>query len=73
MPATSPPRPHWRHPGKDLPIKQMCIHRAHSRLRWPVERTIAGIKTWRILRKARISPTKLTSIARAILTLETRR
>ncbi|MFJ9752864.1 IS5/IS1182 family transposase, partial [Streptomyces chartreusis] len=47
--------------------------RAHSRLRWPVERTIASIKTWRILRKARCSPTIMTSIVRAILTLETHR
>ncbi|KPI19886.1 SC6G9.06c, transposase, partial [Actinobacteria bacterium OV450] len=38
-----------------------------------VERAIARIKTWRILRKARCSPNRLTSIARAILTLETRR
>ncbi|WP_324605398.1 transposase family protein, partial [Streptomyces sp. NRRL F-2664] len=49
------------------------VNRAHSRLRWPVERTIARIKTWRILRKARLSPNKLTSIARAILTLQTHR
>ncbi|MGW6263321.1 IS5/IS1182 family transposase, partial [Streptomyces sp. NPDC055085] len=43
----------------------------HSRLRWPVERAIARIKTWRILRKARCSPSRMTSIGKAILTLET--
>ncbi|MFE5827707.1 transposase family protein, partial [Streptomyces erythrochromogenes] len=57
----------------DLTAKQTSANRAHSRLRWPVERAIARIKTWRILRKARLSPTKLTSIARAIPTLETHR
>jgi hypothetical protein len=65
--------PARRKPGKDLTIKQKSVNRAHSRLRWPVERAIAHIKTWRILRKARLSPSRLTSIARAILTLETHR
>ncbi|MEU2834746.1 transposase family protein, partial [Streptomyces lavendulae] len=63
--------PHRRNPGKDLTAKQSSVNRAHSRLRWPVERAIARIKTWRILRKARLSPNTLTSIAKAILTLET--
>jgi hypothetical protein len=65
--------PHRRRPGKDLPIKQKSVNRAHSRLRWPVERAIARIKTWRILRKTRTSPNRLTSIARAVLILETHR
>ncbi|MGW6263494.1 transposase family protein [Streptomyces sp. NPDC055085] len=63
--------PHKRRPGKNLTVKQKCINRAHSRLRWPVERAIARIKTWRILRKARCSPSRMTSISKAILTLET--
>ncbi|GAA3594933.1 hypothetical protein GCM10022295_90260 [Streptomyces osmaniensis] len=65
--------PHRRRPGKDLTITQKSVNRAHSRLRWPVERAIARLKTWRILRKARNSPNRLTSIARTILTLETHR
>ncbi|MFE5681551.1 transposase family protein [Streptomyces erythrochromogenes] len=65
--------PHRRKPRKDLTTKQKCVNRAHSRLRWPVERAIARIKTWRILRKARTSPNRHTSIARAIPTLETHR
>ncbi|QWA26776.1 transposase family protein [Streptomyces osmaniensis] len=64
---------HRRRPGKDLTVKQRCVNRAHSRLRWPVERTIASVKTWRILRTARCRPTTMTSIGRAILTLETHR
>ncbi|MFD5514399.1 transposase family protein [Streptomyces sp. NPDC127051] len=65
--------PHRRRPGKDLTAKQRSVNRAHSRLRWPAGRAIARIKTWRILRKARTSPNRLTSIAKAILTLETHR
>ncbi|MEU2834988.1 transposase family protein [Streptomyces lavendulae] len=65
--------PTRRKPGKDLTTKQKSVNRAHSRLRWPVKRALAHIKTWHILRKARLSPTKLTSTARAILTLETHR
>ncbi len=65
--------PARRRPGKDLTAKQKSVNRAHSRLRYLVERAIARIKTWRILRKARISPNKLTSITKATLTLETHR
>ncbi|MEU9057175.1 transposase family protein [Streptomyces sp. NPDC048384] len=65
--------PHRRRLGTDLTLKHRCVNRAHSRLRRPVERAIARIKTWRILRKIRCSPSNLTSIARAILTLETHR
>ncbi|WP_331747036.1 transposase family protein (plasmid) [Streptomyces sp. NBC_00853] len=65
--------PARRRPRQDLTIKQRSVNRAHSRLRWPVERAIARIKTWRIFRKARCSPNNLTSIAKAILTLETHR
>ncbi|KOG54812.1 transposase [Streptomyces virginiae] len=65
--------PHRRKPGKDLTTGHKCVNRAHSRLRWPVERAITSIKTWRILRKARCSPNRLTSTLKAILTLETHR
>ncbi|MGX8910262.1 transposase family protein [Streptomyces netropsis] len=70
----------WRHRRRpppaqtreDLTLKQKCLNRAHSRLRWPVEKDIASIETWRPLRKARCHPTGLTSITKAVLTLETR-
>ncbi|KOG55481.1 transposase [Streptomyces virginiae] len=65
--------PHRRRPGKDLNTKQKSFNRAHSRLRRPVERAIARIKTWHILHKARLNPNKPTSITKAILTLETHR
>ncbi|MFF3404579.1 transposase family protein, partial [Streptomyces sp. NPDC002659] len=53
--------------------RQKSVNRAHSRHRWPVERAIARLKTWRILPKARCSPNRLTSTGKAILTLETHR
>lgn len=65
--------PHRRRPGKDLTITQKCVSRAHSRLRWPAERAPARIKSWRILRKARCSPNRITSTARAVPTLKTHR
>ncbi|MFE9934347.1 transposase family protein [Streptomyces sp. NPDC005533] len=64
--------PHQRKPRKNLTLKQKRVNRAHSRLRWPAERTLSSIKTCRILRKARSHPNNLTSITKASLTLETR-
>jgi hypothetical protein len=43
--------PHRRRPGKDVTVKQRCVNRAHSRLRLPVERSTASVKTGRILAK----------------------
>ncbi|MFC8015983.1 transposase family protein [Streptomyces cinereoruber] len=48
---------HRRRPGKGPTIRQKYVNRAHARLRRPVERSIARLKTWRILCKARCSPT----------------
>lgn len=62
--------PHRGQPGKDLTAKQKSVNRAHSRPQWPAERAIAQIKTWRILRKTRCNPNRLTSIGKAILTPE---
>ncbi|WP_411142602.1 transposase family protein [Streptomyces sp. x-80] len=64
---------HRRRPGKGLTVKRRCVNRAHSRMRWPVERTIARLKTWRLLRKARCSPNVLMSITKALLALGTHR
>ncbi|WP_369293496.1 transposase family protein [Streptomyces sp. TX20-6-3] len=63
--------PHRRRPGKHLTLKQKYVNHAHSRLRWPIERSIASVKTWRIPRKTRCTPSRMTSITKAILTLET--
>ncbi|PAZ11788.1 IS5/IS1182 family transposase, partial [Streptomyces sp. SA15] len=36
----------------------------------PVERGVARLKSWRIFRRARCSPNRMSSVAAAILTLE---
>ncbi|MFD5890662.1 transposase family protein [Streptomyces sp. NPDC060334] len=58
---------------RELTVKEKAVNRAHARLRSPVERAFARLKAWRIFRRARVSPNKLTSIAKAILTLERQR
>ncbi|MFI5534073.1 transposase family protein [Kitasatospora sp. NPDC051853] len=62
-----------RKPGKELTASQRSLNRAHARLRYPVERGMATLKRWRILRHARCSPNWLTSAAEAVLTLEPHR
>ncbi len=61
------------HGGRELTTQQKNVNRAHSRLRAPVERAFARLKDWRIFRRARISPNRLTSMVKAVLTLERQR
>ncbi len=65
--------PFKRHSGRELTVQQKNVNRAHSRLRSPVERAFARLKSWRIFRRARCSPNRLTSMTKAILTLEQHR
>lgn len=55
--------------GCELPDKHKRFNKVHARLRAPVERAFARLKSWRIFRHARCSPNWLTSAAAAILTL----
>lgn len=41
--------------------------------RAPVERGVARLKSWRIFRRSRCIPNRMTSIAKAVLTLELHR
>lgn len=59
-----------RLPNRDLTTTQRTVNRALSAARAPVERSIARLKSWRILRRARCRPNRMTVIAAAILTLE---
>ncbi|RKN59993.1 IS5/IS1182 family transposase, partial [Streptomyces klenkii] len=65
--------PHRRRPRQEFSSQQRSVNKAHARLRYPVERGIARLKTWRIFRHARCSPTWLTTAAKAVLTLESYR
>jgi hypothetical protein len=62
-----------RPPGGELTVTQRTVNRAPARARAPVERGMARLKSWRIIRRARCSPNRMTSIAAAVLTLERQR
>ncbi|MFI1769312.1 transposase family protein [Streptomyces sp. NPDC020800] len=49
--------PARRRPGKDLTSHQQAVNKAHARFRSPVERGVARVKAWRVLRHVRCSPT----------------
>ncbi len=59
--------------GKDKPESQKQANRSHAKLRGPGERANAQLKSWRILRKLRCSPTKAGHIVKAIAVLQNHR
>ena len=67
---TTPAR---RPAGGELTLTQQTVNRALSRARALVEGGVARLKSWRIFRRARCSPNRMTSIAAAVLTLERQR
>ncbi|MEU4360204.1 transposase family protein [Streptomyces virginiae] len=56
-----------------LTATQWTINRALSAARAPVERSVARLKSWRVFRRARCSPNRMTVMAAAVLTLERQR
>ncbi|GHB10359.1 transposase family protein [Streptomyces termitum] len=62
-----------RLPGRDLTTTRQTINRALSAARAPVERSVARLKSWRVFRRTRCSPHRVTAIAAAVLPLERRR
>ncbi|GAA4149276.1 transposase family protein [Streptomyces tunisiensis] len=61
-----------RPPGRGLTPTQQTVNRALSAARAPVERGVARLKSWRIFRRARCSPNRMSSIAAAVLSGSTR-
>lgn len=62
-----------RLPHQDLTATHRTINRALSAARAPVERSVARLKAWRVFRRARCSPHRMTVIAAAVRTLERQR
>ncbi|MFE5797498.1 transposase family protein [Streptomyces sp. NPDC056503] len=62
-----------RRPLQELTPTDKTRNRALAAARAPVERGVARLKSWRIFRRSRCSPNRMTSIAKAVLTLELQR
>lgn len=60
-------------PLQKLTLTETTLNRALASARAPVERGVARLKSWRIFRRSRCSPNRMTSIAKAILTLKRQR
>jgi hypothetical protein len=54
---------------RPLSQNQKDVNRAHARQRGPGERVNAQLKTWKILRKIRSSPSQATTLVKAVQTL----
>ncbi|MFB7294008.1 transposase family protein [Actinacidiphila glaucinigra] len=65
--------PTRRPPCEEFTARQRSLNRVHTRLRYPVERGMATLKRCRIFRHARCRPNRLSSAAKAILTLQKQR
>jgi hypothetical protein len=59
--------------GRNKPESQKDANRAHARLRGLGERANAQLKSWRILRKLRCSPSKADHLVKAIAVLQNHR
>jgi hypothetical protein len=62
-----------RRPLQELTPAEKTVNRALAAARAPVEGGVDRLKSWRILRRSRCSPNRMTSIAKAVLTLERQR
>ncbi len=70
---TVPQRPRRKDPNtgtyRPLSQNQKDVNTAHARLRGPGERANAQLKSWKILRKIRSSPSHATTLVNAVQTL----
>ncbi|GAA2276300.1 hypothetical protein GCM10010234_10130 [Streptomyces hawaiiensis] len=56
--------------GKHLCGWRRCHNRDHAKIRSLGERSMAILKSWRLLRKLRCSTTRITAVVRAVVALE---
>jgi hypothetical protein len=56
--------------GRDKPDSQRQANRSHARFRGPGERANAQLKSWKLLRKLRASPSKAGHLVKAIAVLQ---
>ncbi|WP_078908104.1 transposase family protein [Streptomyces vietnamensis] len=61
--------PYYRH--REQPSLYQQFNRDHARLRAPGERAFAQLKSWRLLRRARCSTRRISTIVQAVHTLLT--
>ncbi|MFR9804124.1 transposase family protein [Pseudonocardia sp. RS010] len=54
---------------RNLSRNQRDVNSAHARQRGPGERANAQLKTWRILRRIRCCPRRVTDLVKAVLVL----
>lgn len=59
-----------RPPNGELTSTERTHTRALAQIRAPVEKGVARLKSWRIFRRSRCSPNRMTDIAAAVLALE---
>ncbi len=62
-----------RRPLQELSLTEKTRNRALAATRTSVERGVARLKSWRIFRRSRCSPNRMTSTAKAVPTLELQR
>lgn len=62
-----------RPPGGRLNPTERTVNQALAMSLAPVERAMARLKSWRIFRRSRCSPHRMTLIVKAVLTLEKQR
>lgn len=62
--------PYKRKKGRKPGKRKKLFNRYHAKARAVGERGAATLKQWHILRKARCSPSRMTAVVQAILTLE---
>ena len=58
-----------RKPGRGLSPRDRRANREHARVRCPGERGFAQLKAFKVLRRVRISPGRITTLARSIHTV----